>query len=238
MRGGQTRGQDGDRALEHGGGRLLRLHGIRPEQIAVVYNGVDCQRFSPAHRSSYRAIVRRELGVDDQTLLLFLAAHNFRLKGVPELLALRRGWSRMAGRCTWRSPAASAWRNGGVRPRSWAWPGRASFVGTVANLVPYYAAADAYVHPTYYDPCSLVLLEAAASGLPIVTTRRYNGAVELFREDDEILTADDPAASDALYERVDALFDERLRAQTKCCCATSRAAQPNRAQRRRDSATV
>ena len=88
--------------------------------------------------------------------------------------------------------------------------GRVSFVGTIANLVPYYAAADAYVHPTYYDPCSLVLLEAAASGLPIVTTRRYNGAVELFREDEEILVADDPTASNALYERVDALFDDRF----------------------------
>ena len=58
---------------------------------------------------------------------------------------------------------------------------RATFLGTVSDLTPYYAAADAYVHPTFYDPCSLVLLEAAASGLPIVTTRRCNGATELFR---------------------------------------------------------
>jgi UDP-glucose:(heptosyl)LPS alpha-1,3-glucosyltransferase len=88
---------------------------------------------------------------------------------------------------------------------------RATFLGTIIDLAPYYAAADAYVHPTFYDPCSLVLLEAAACGLPIVTTRRCNGATELFREGAEILTVNDPADTDAIYERVDALFDARMR---------------------------
>ena len=31
-------------------------------------------------------------------------------------------------------------------------------------------AADFLVHPTFYDPCSLVVLEALACGLPIITT--------------------------------------------------------------------
>lgn len=190
-----------------------RRHKIRAEQIKVVYNGVDCQRFSPAHRASYRALVRRDLGVADDTLLLLLAAHNFRLKGVPELLAT-------AGRLHAKGRKVHVAIAGGKRLEQWRYSakkfglaGHVSFVGTIPNLVPYYAAADAYVHPTYYDPCSLVLLEAAASGLPIVTTRRYNGAVELFREDDEILVAEDPTASNALYECVEALFDERLRAK-------------------------
>jgi UDP-glucose:(heptosyl)LPS alpha-1,3-glucosyltransferase len=78
-------------------------------------------------------------------------------------------------------------------------------------MVPFYAAADAYVHPTYYDPCSLVLLEAAASGLPIVTTRRFNGAAELFRDGHEILTVADPSDSAQLLDCVSALFDDRFR---------------------------
>ena len=190
-----------------------RRHGIHAEQIKVIYNGVDCQRFSPAHRASYRALVRRNLGVADDALLLLLAAHNFRLKGVPELLAL-------AARLNANKRPVHVVIAGGKRLERWrssakklGLADRVSFVGTISNLVPYYAAADAYVHPTYYDPCSLVLLEAAASGLPIVTTRRYNGAVELFREDEEILVANDPTASGALYERVDALFDDHLRAK-------------------------
>jgi UDP-glucose:(heptosyl)LPS alpha-1,3-glucosyltransferase len=177
----------------------------------VIYNGVDCGRYSPAHRMQHRAVVRRKLELGDETVLLLLAAHNFRLKGVPELLAAAR---RLLAN---RRPVHVAIA-GGRRLAKWrlfanrlGLAGRVSFVGTVTDMIPLYAAADAYVHPTYYDPCSLVLLEAAASGLPIITTRRFNGAAELFREDDEILTINDPTEGDALYERADAMFDERTR---------------------------
>ena len=37
---------------------------------------------------------------------------------------------------------------------------------------------DLYAHPTFYDPCSLVVLEAMASGLPVVTSS-HDGAGEL-----------------------------------------------------------
>jgi UDP-glucose:(heptosyl)LPS alpha-1,3-glucosyltransferase len=100
------------------------------------------------------------------------------------------------------------WRNAASRLKIGS---RVTFLGTVADMAPYFAAADAYIHPTYYDPCSLVLLEAAASGLPIVTTRRFNGAAELFRDGADIFTIDNPTAENALFERMEALFDERLR---------------------------
>ncbi len=152
------------------------------------------------------------LGIEADTLLLLLAAHNFRLKGVPELL-------RVAAQLANNGRRVHVLIAGGRRIEHWRLAAArlkiadcVTFLGTVPDMVPYYAAADAYVHPTYYDPCSLVLLEAAASGLPIVTTRRFNGAVELFR-DNEILTVEDPSAAKALYERVEALFDERLRGQ-------------------------
>src|SRR5262245_48717301 len=65
-----------------------RLHGVHHTRIKIVYNGVDCRRFSPDHRGELRSIMRQSLGVDDGTLLFLLAAHNFRLKGLPELLRL------------------------------------------------------------------------------------------------------------------------------------------------------
>jgi UDP-glucose:(heptosyl)LPS alpha-1,3-glucosyltransferase len=190
---------------------FIRFHHVRPEQIAVVYNGVDCARYTPDHRAVHRDAVRRRLGVDDGTLLLLLATHNFRRKGVPELLHVA---ARLAangrpvhvaivgrGRLSqWRRKAARL----GVGEHT-------TFVGGVSDMIPYYAAADAYVHPTYYDQCSLVILEAAASGLPIVTTRRDNGTAEMFREGDEILTVSDPRDADDLFEHIDALFDERVR---------------------------
>lgn len=190
---------------------FVQLHGIKPEQIKIVYNGVDCRRFSPDHRERYRDAVRRHISVHDDTLVLFLAAHNFRLKGVPQLL-------RVAARLAANRRPIHVVIAGGKHLEKWKLSAarlglakRATFLGTVSDVMPYYAAADVYVHPTFYDPCSLVLLEAAASGLPIVTTRRCNGAAELFREGVEILTVKEPGDFGALYDRVDTLFDQSVR---------------------------
>jgi UDP-glucose:(heptosyl)LPS alpha-1,3-glucosyltransferase len=192
---------------------FVRLHRIPPEQIEIVYNGVDCRRFSPDHRARHREIIRRQHGVNEESLVLLLAAHNFRLKGVPELL-------RVAGRLVANGRPIHVAIAGGKRLRKWqraanrlGLANRMTFFGTVADMVPYFSAADAYVHPTYYDPCSLVLLEAAASGLPIVTTRSHNGAAELFREGAEILTVNDPRDASGLYQCIEALFDDRVRSR-------------------------
>ena len=57
---------------------------------------------------------------------------------------------------------------------------RVRFAGYCADMRNGYFAADFFVHPTFYDPCSLVVMEALACGLPVVTTR-YNGAAEIMR---------------------------------------------------------
>jgi len=44
------------------------------------------------------------------------------------------------------------------------------FAGSTNEPEKYYGAADLLVHPTFYDACSLTVLEALASGLPVVTT--------------------------------------------------------------------
>jgi UDP-glucose:(heptosyl)LPS alpha-1,3-glucosyltransferase len=190
---------------------FVRFHHIRPEQIDVIYNGVDCRRYSPEHRAIYRDEMRRKLRVDEETLVLLLATHSFRRKGLGELLSVvgqliangRPVHLVVAGRgrlAKWRRTAARL----GVEKR-------VTFLGGIRDIVPWYAAADLCVHPTYYDQCSLVILEAAASGLPIVTTRRSNGTTELFREGSEILTIDNPRDLDGLYRCIEAHFDEPTR---------------------------
>lgn len=192
---------------------FVTRHGVRPEQIRIVYNGVDCRRYTPANRGTHRWQVRERYGIREESVVLFLAAHNFRLKGVPELL-------HVASRLTASGGDLHVLIAGGKRLDRWrraagrlGLANRVTFIGTLADLAPFYAAADAYVHPTYYDPCSLVLLEAAASGLPIVTTRRFNGATELFREGREILTVNDPTELDQLQAHVETLFDSNVRSK-------------------------
>jgi UDP-glucose:(heptosyl)LPS alpha-1,3-glucosyltransferase len=188
-----------------------RLHRVPEEQIRLVYNGVDVERFSPDHRSRYREPTRERLGVRPDETLLLIVAHNFWLKGVPTLLAA-------VGRLAAEGRRARLAVVGGTPTNRWirlaARLGAAhatTFVGRAADPVPYYSAADVYVQPTFYDPCSLVALEALASGLPVVTSR-FNGAGELIEPGEQGFILADPADSDELTACLRPLLEAPARA--------------------------
>ena len=73
-----------------------------------------------------------------------------------------------------------------------------------------YFAADFLVHPTFYDPCSHVVLEALACGLPVITTR-YNGASELLHPPREGYVIDDPHDHERLAWCLTQLLDPARR---------------------------
>jgi UDP-glucose:(heptosyl)LPS alpha-1,3-glucosyltransferase len=157
---------------------LTKHHGLTDDEIRLVYNGVDTARFSPSLRDQHRDRVRRELGVLPSETLFLIVAHNLELKGVPALLRAmtllhsaghNAVLAVVGGRRT--SHYERKTKQAGIADR-------VRFVGAVDDPTPFYAAADVYVQPTWYDPCSLVLLEAMASGLPVITSR-FNGAGEL-----------------------------------------------------------
>jgi UDP-glucose:(heptosyl)LPS alpha-1,3-glucosyltransferase len=189
-----------------------RFHRVPGERIRVIYNGVDTDRFSPATRPRYRQALRRRLGIPDEKVVALIVAHNFRLKGVPTLL---RAMKRLVAR---RLPVHLV-VVGGKHLRPWqrtagrlGIDGAVSFVGPQDQTAPYYAAADLYVHPTFYDTCSLVVLEAAASGLPVITSR-INGVSELLSHGTDSLLLSDPADAEELAEQMRALLDDSLRRQ-------------------------
>lgn len=184
-------------------------HSVEQMRLRRIYNGVNTERFAPRHRRTHRAVVRQRLGLRDETLFL-IVAHNFRLKGVPTLLA-------SMGELVARGRKVHLAVVGGKRVAPYERLAErvgcrkaVTFLGAVEDSLPFYAAADAYVQPTYYDPCSLVVLEALASGLPVVTTR-FNGAAELMTEGHEGYIIPDPADPAALGERMEWLLDERQR---------------------------
>jgi UDP-glucose:(heptosyl)LPS alpha-1,3-glucosyltransferase len=187
-----------------------RFHRVAADRIRVVYNGVDIERFSPDRCRPLRAAMRFRLGLANDTVLALIVAHNFRLKGVATLL---RAMSRLqtAGRdmrlVIVGGKRVDAWRNWA---RRLGLGERIIFAGRVDDPLPYYAAADCYVHPTYYDPCSLVALEAASCGLPLITSR-YNGAGEMFRDHQDVLMVNDPADAAELAAAMRVLLEDSSR---------------------------
>jgi UDP-glucose:(heptosyl)LPS alpha-1,3-glucosyltransferase len=153
--------------------------GTAREKLVLIRNAVDTERFHPGLRGEMGTGVREQLGVPREARVMLHIGSGFERKGVRALLealaaAPSRPWAIVVGRDKRLSRYTALAQRVGVA-------GRVRFVGSVSDVRPYHAAADAFVLATLYDPQPNALLEAMASGLPVVTTRKC-GAAELLAE--------------------------------------------------------
>ncbi len=184
------------------------FHHLPTARMRVIYNGVDVERFTPLHREKYRDATRRELGVRDE-VLFFMLAHNLLLKNAEATI-------RATAKLLAAGAAVRVVIAGGKKPERFVALAEklgiahaVTFLGLV-DPVPYYAAADVFVHPTWYDPCSLVTLEALSCGLPVITSC-FNGAAELMTDRKEGFVLSDPADVATLTARMEELLELALR---------------------------
>jgi UDP-glucose:(heptosyl)LPS alpha-1,3-glucosyltransferase len=189
---------------------------VRP-RVEVVYNGVDAAQFGPAVTAPLRKSTRDELGVADrEVVFLFLGAGD-RRKGLHELL---RAFGRVTApvrllvvghrdaKETARVDAALVDER--LRQRVILRP-------FAADPRPYYAAADVFVLPTWFDPFSNATLEALACGLPVVTTAS-NGVAELMTSGREG-TIVPPGDVEALRAALTGMLDADLRSMAEAARA-------------------
>ena len=80
----------------------------------------------------------------------------------------------------------------------------------------WYAAADACVLLSWYDPCSRVVLEATRFGLPSITTR-FNGAAEILAGGRGIVV-DSPRDTNAIVSAMAVMTDPTRRAEMAAAC--------------------
>jgi UDP-glucose:(heptosyl)LPS alpha-1,3-glucosyltransferase len=185
-----------------------RFHGVDPRWIRLNYNGVDAERFSPVVRHRLRPQVRERLGFAAHDVVLLLVGHNLRLKGLPALIHSAAELRRCGAPV--RLLVVGSGRTARFDRDCRRLGLNIHFAGVVSDPLPYYAAADVYVHPTYYDPCSLVVLEAWACGLPVITSQ-FNGCAELMRDILDEYVLPDPADVQGLVKRLDLLLDPETR---------------------------
>lgn len=193
--------------------RQMKDHYQLPdERIRLVFNGIDHAPRSATEREKSRAEIRAELGLSNEDLLVILIAHNFKLKGVAtwmEALALLRSQGVTNVRSLVIGKGVTpAWHQ---RNRRLGLEGHLTFTGPTDRAAALRDAADVLVHPTYYDPCSRVVLEALADGLPCIASR-WDGSAEMIEPGVSGLVIRDPGDASALAEAVRKLLDSPLRA--------------------------
>lgn len=191
--------------------QILSRHPHMRDRVDVVFNGVDVARLELNDPATARRTMRARLGLDEHEPVVLFVAHNFRLKGLDELLhalAISASGGRarkllIAGRDD-PAPHLRIARRLGLSQL-------VRFLDATEDVRVLYATADALVHPTWYDPCSRVVLEALCCGLPVVTTR-WNGAAEAMTPGRHGAVVDSPGNSAALAEGIETALGAECRA--------------------------
>ena len=85
--------------------------------------------------------------------------------------------------------------------------GRIIFVPPSSNLWEYYAASDVFVFPTIYEPFGLVITEAMASAVPVITSR-VAGAADLIIDGVNGLLLSEPSDVSDLAAKIELLLSD------------------------------
>lgn len=142
--------------------------------IRTLHNPVDTRRFSPAVREALHGPVRQRLRIADDAVVFVWVAHNTRLKNLDLLLRIFPEVHR-------QHPQAVLLVVGKRKPRlSAPW---LVYAGALEQPQEAYAAADAMLHPTFYDTFANVVTEALACGIPVVCSDRAGAAEVLHGAD-------------------------------------------------------
>lgn len=160
---------------------LMHYFRIPPENIEIIYHGVDCQVFTPWTSSlesrKTRETVRQELGFTDKDfILLHVGALNSRkglLKTFKVLSFLKKqGFDNIKFLAV-----------GQGQPEKleelfsqYHIEDRVVIAPHSKDIRRYYWASDCFFFPTYYEPFGLVILEAMACGLPVAASSLAGGS--------------------------------------------------------------
>lgn len=171
---------------------------VREGDVRVVYNGVDLARFDAERLAGARNDVRASLGLGEGTFAILFVGSGFFLKGLDILL---EALGRVAGKLPEaRLLVAGRDRRQRLYERSCEGSGsggRVRFLGTTEEPEFLYAAADLFVLPSRYDAAANTVLEAMASGLPVVTSGA-NGAKEFIEGGRQGYVLEDNGGSEGL----------------------------------------
>jgi UDP-glucose:(heptosyl)LPS alpha-1,3-glucosyltransferase len=146
---------------------ISRLYGFPKERSLVVHNGFDPAEFGRT-RSGTRERVREELGVPPNAILLLLVANELGRKGLAVLL---RAVAEL------QNPEVHVLLVGRADPTTYSHlirelglHDRFHYGGSRTDMGSIHHAADLFVLPTRYEAFCLAIVEALASGVPVITT--------------------------------------------------------------------
>lgn len=156
----------------------VRLHYPRlADRVISIPNGVDTEMFAPGRRVEEVRRLRERLAIADDRLVAVFVGSEWERKGLDAViraLALTPEWDLVVAGSGDRQRYQELADSLGVGAAL-------HWLGVSRDVQLVYGLADALVFPTSYEAFSLVTLEAAACGVPILATP-VNGVSELLSD--------------------------------------------------------
>jgi len=183
---------------------LIDSFGLPTAKTITIYNGVDLERFRPARDQSARDEIRRRFGIPASARLVIFVGNGFARKGLGFLI---EAWPLIAGGTfllvvgSDRDSNAYASRADELNVAE-----RVVFAGAQPKVEELFQAADAFAMPSLFEPFGNVVLEAMASGLPVLTSA-YCGVAELLASSMRGFIVRNPDDPGEIALRLDALLN-------------------------------
>jgi UDP-glucose:(heptosyl)LPS alpha-1,3-glucosyltransferase len=168
---------------------LARFYNVPAEDVTIIPNGFAPGEFNLQKRRDQRQEMREKLGFGESDRVVIFVANELERKGFGPLLRAIASLQRpevhllAVGRLDAGSCAREIEQLGMTS--------RVQFTGPSSDVASYYAAADVFALPTYYEAWGLVIVEAMACGLPVLTSRLAGASVAV-REGQAGALLDDP----------------------------------------------
>jgi glycosyltransferase involved in cell wall biosynthesis len=155
---------------------LIEVLGLPESNVVVQYPGYDSARFSLETRDANRTESRRQLGIEeDEALVGLVTSGNFEKRGLHQFLEC---FERLRDR---HENLRGLILGGRHKPRILTThqdhkAGRVAYRPVTSAPERYVAAMDLVLYPAQYEEFGIVVLEAMAMGIPIVTSTAVGSA--------------------------------------------------------------
>jgi glycosyltransferase involved in cell wall biosynthesis len=152
---------------------LTKLYGIKKEKIHVIYNGVDVEKFKPRPN---RVEMHREFGLEDDIKIVLFVGRLYHRKGLEILLRsippVLKEFSNVRFVISGKGFKKKE-ENLRNLAKELNIENYVTFLGYVPDekLPLLYSASDIFVLPAIYENFPFAILEAQATGLPVISTK-------------------------------------------------------------------
>ncbi|HIE14052.1 TPA: glycosyltransferase family 1 protein, partial [Candidatus Bathyarchaeota archaeon] len=185
---------------------LISCFAVPAGEIVTVPHGINLDEFNDDNRGIFRHQVRKMYNIPNDYFALCFVSNEFRRKNLEVVIKalpyIRQQEIKLLviGR---DNPTPYIRLAKSLRVED-----KVIFTGPTLELNKYYNASDIFILPTRYEPFGMVITEAMACGLPVITTNRA-GAIDFITNGKNGFIMDNPSDYKQLADMINTLIEDK-----------------------------